>query len=131
MKKSRTLFESFLYAISGILYSVRTQRNMRIHFLAAVLVTAAGKFIGLNSMEFVAVIFATSLVIITEMVNTALETVVDMITEKYHPLARIAKNVAAGAVLMAVLNAVIIGYLIFFARVQPLLLELQRLLSGR
>ncbi|MDN5330983.1 MAG: diacylglycerol kinase [Tepidanaerobacteraceae bacterium] len=131
MKKSRTLFESFIYAISGVIYSLKTQRNMRIHFLAALLVMILSKYLELEEMEMVAVVFATALVIIAEMINTALETAVDMITEKFHPLARIAKNVAAGAVLVAVLNALIIGYLIFFDKLFNFILEMQRLLFGR
>jgi diacylglycerol kinase (ATP) len=131
MKKSRTLFESFIYAISGVIYSLKTQRNMRIHFLAALLVMILSKYLDLKEMEMVAVIFATALVIIAEMINTAVETAVDMITDKFHPLARIAKNVAAGAVLVAVLNAIIIGYVIFFDELYNLLLGIQRLIFGR
>ncbi|KXG78508.1 Undecaprenol kinase [Fervidicola ferrireducens] len=131
MKKSRTLFESFIYAISGVIYSLKTQRNMRIHFLAALLVMIFSKYLNLEEMEMVAVVFATALVIIAEMINTAVETAVDMITEKFHPLARIAKNVAAGAVLVAVLNAIIIGYVIFFDELYNLLLGIQRLILGR
>ncbi|TYP54971.1 diacylglycerol kinase [Thermosediminibacter litoriperuensis] len=131
MKKARTLLESFVYAVSGVLYSLKTQRNLRIHFLTAFLVMAASRYFGLSPLELAAVFFAVSLVIITEMINTAVETTVDMITERYHPLARIAKNVAAGAVLVAALNAVVIGYLIFFDRIRPLLFPLQKALFGR
>jgi diacylglycerol kinase (ATP) len=130
MKKSRTLFESFIYAISGVIYSLKTQRNMRIHFLAALLVMILSKYLDLEEMEMVAVVFATALVIIAEMINTAVETAVDMITEKFHPLARIAKNVAAGAVLVAVLNAIIIGYVIFFDKLYNLFLGIQKLIFG-
>lgn len=130
MKKSRTLFESFIYAISGVIYSLKTQRNMRIHFLAALLVMILSKYLDLEEMEMVAVVFATALVIIAEMINTAVETAVDMITDKFHPLARIAKNVAAGAVLVAVLNAIIIGYVIFFDKLYNLFLGIQKLIFG-
>ncbi|ADL07684.1 diacylglycerol kinase [Thermosediminibacter oceani] len=131
MKKARTLLESFFYAVSGVLYSLKTQRNLRLHFFAAFLVMAASRYLGLNHLELAAVFFAVSLVIVTEMINTAVETTVDMITETYHPLARISKNVAAGAVLVAALNAVVIGYLIFFNRIRPLMTALQKVLFGR
>jgi diacylglycerol kinase (ATP) len=113
MKKSRNLFESFGYAISGVIYTLKTQRNMRIHFFIAVLITATSKYLELETFELLAVLFAISLVMITEMINTAVESVVDMFTEKYHPLAETAKNVAAGAVLIAAINALVVGYIVF------------------
>ncbi|MCR4429852.1 MAG: diacylglycerol kinase [Tepidanaerobacteraceae bacterium] len=116
MKKSRTLLESFNYAIAGIMYSFNTQRNVRIHFLMAALVLAVSPFFSLSAFELMIVIFTIAMVIITEMINTAIENTVDMVTEKYHPLAEIAKNVAAGAVLIATLNALAVAYLIFFRR---------------
>lgn len=127
MKKSRTLMESFAYAISGIIYSFRTQRNLKIHFFAAFLAMAMSWYFGLTSLEVAVVVLAASSVIIAEMINTAIETTVDMITGKYHPLAKIAKNVAAGAVLVAAMSAVVIGCLIFFDRIKPLI----RVLFGR
>ncbi|MCF6095920.1 diacylglycerol kinase [Thermovorax subterraneus] len=131
MKKSRTLFESFLYAISGVVYSLKTQRNMRIHFMAALIVMVLSKYLGLKEMEMVAVIFAAALVIIAEMINTAVETAVDMITDKFHPMARIAKNVAAGAVLVAALNALVVGYMVFSDKLYDLLIGIQSLIFGR
>lgn len=113
MKKSRNLLESFGYAISGIFYALRTQRNLRIHVIVSLLVAATSKILNLETYELLAVFFAIALVMIAEMLNTAMESVVDMFTEKYHPLAETAKNVAAGAVLIAALNAVVIGYIVF------------------
>lgn len=116
MKKSRTLLESFNYAISGIIYSLKTQRNVRIHFFMAFLVLAASSFFDFSAVELLMIFFTIALVIITEMINTAIETTIDLVTEKYHPLAEIAKNVAAGAVLVASLNALAVGYIIFYRR---------------
>jgi diacylglycerol kinase (ATP) len=120
MKKSRSVIESFNYAISGIIYALKTQRNMRIHAVVAILVLAVSSFFNFSSVELLVILFAIALVIITEMINTAIESVVDLVTEEYHALAKIAKNVAAGAVMIAAVNAVGVGYLIFYRRVDYL-----------
>jgi diacylglycerol kinase (ATP) len=116
MKKSRTLLESFNYAVSGTIYSFKTQRNIRIHFLTGLTVLLSSYFFDFSAVELLIIFFTIALVIITEMINTAIETTIDLVTEKYHPLAEIAKNVAAGAVLVSALNAVVVGYLIFYKR---------------
>lgn len=116
MRRARTLIESFNYAVSGIIYALKTQRNLRIHFLAAILVLMTSSFFDFSKEEILLIFFAIALVIITELVNTAIESTVDLVTSEYHPLAKIAKNVAAGAVLIAAINSVVIGYLIFYKR---------------
>lgn len=118
MKKSRTLIESFNYAIDGIIYSIKTQRNIRIHLLAAFLVMVACLFFNFSTIEFLLIFFTIALVIMAEMINTAIEATVDLVTEKYHPLAKVAKNVAAGAVLVSALNALVVGYLLFYRRLE-------------
>lgn len=87
---------------------------MQFHFLMLVLVLASGLLLGLDTQDMLSLLFCISLVIVTEMINTAVETVVDMITQAYHPLAKLAKDVAAGSVLVASANATIAGLLIFF-----------------
>lgn len=109
----RRLMQSFRYAVEGIGYTLQTQRNMRIHAVAAFLVIGLGGYLGLSRMEWVAIVFAVSLVLVLEMLNTAIENTIDLVTTKYHPLAKIAKNVAAGAVLVAAGNAIVVGLLIF------------------
>ena len=98
MKRSRTLLESFMYAISGILYTLRTQRNIRIHFLTTILVLLLSWLMNLRALELLLVIVAITLVIVAEMINTAIETVVDMYTKEYHPLAEVAKNEGRGCI---------------------------------
>lgn len=120
MKRARTIIESFNYAISGIIYALRTQRNMKIHFITAIFVIIASSFFDFTTVELLAIFFAIALVIISEMVNTAIETTVDLVTSKYHPLAKIAKNVAAAAVLIAAVNSLIVGYLIFYHRFEKM-----------
>lgn len=116
----RKLIESFNYAISGVIYTLKTQRNMKIHFGVAILVLAVSLFMDLSRFELLLLFFTISLVLVTEMINTSLEAAIDLITESYHPLAKTAKNVAAGAVLISALNAIIVAYLLFFDRLYPL-----------
>lgn len=121
MKKARTLAESFFYAISGILYAFKTQRNIKIHFMVAILIIIISFLLKLNTIELLIVFLTIAMVLTAEMINTAIEAVVDMFTQEYHPLGRVAKNVAAGAVLISALNAVIVGYLIFYKKIAVLL----------
>lgn len=115
--RSRSLLWSFNYAIEGIVYALRTQRNMRLHAAAAIVVLAASLFFRIGRLEFISIIFAVSFVFVTELANTALEAAVDVATQSFDPLAKVAKDVAAGAVFVASVNAVVIGYIVFFARI--------------
>ena len=105
----------FRYAQDGILHCVRTQKHMRMHFFVVVGVLLGGFLFDLDNRDLLTLLFAITLVIITEMLNTSIEGVVDMVTENYSPVAKIAKDVAAGAVLLAALNAIIAGIVIFCA----------------
>lgn len=116
----RRLIESFNNAISGVLHSLKTQRNMKIHFAVAIAVLIASLFMDFSRLELLLLFFTISLVLITEMINTSIEATIDLITDKYSPLAKIVKNVAAGAVLISALNALIVAYLLFFDRLNPL-----------
>jgi diacylglycerol kinase (ATP) len=115
--RSRSLLASFNYAIEGMVYALRTQRNMRLHALAAIIVLAASLFFRIGRFEFIAILFAIAFVFMAELANTALEAAVDVATQSFDPLAKIAKDVAAGAVFIAALNALTIGYIVFFARI--------------
>lgn len=119
--RARSLLDSFNYAFDGVLYAFKTQRNMRLHFLAAAVVLILSLFFKLDKAELMILFLVIALVIVTEMINTAVETVVDLITQELHPMAAIAKNVAAGAVLAAAVVAVVVGYLIFFPKLDPLI----------
>jgi diacylglycerol kinase (ATP) len=114
--KKRTLVESFNNAIDGIIYVLKTQRNMRIHFLVGFVVLLLSLLFKLSKLEFLAIFFSIALVLIAELLNTSIEVTIDLTTDDHHKLARIAKDVAAAAVLVAAINAVFIGYLIFFNR---------------
>ena len=115
--RSRSLLWSFNYAIDGIVYALRTQRNMRIHVAAAVFALALALFLRIERFEFLALLIAIVFVLIAELVNTAIEAAVDIATSSPDPNAKIAKDVAAGAVFVAAINAVVTGYIVFVARV--------------
>jgi diacylglycerol kinase (ATP) len=123
--RSKRPIDSVHFALQGVLQGVRAQRHLRFHFVAALLALLAGALMGLSRAELLVLLFAITLVIIAELFNTAIEAVVDLITTAYHPLAKHAKDVAAGAVLIAALNAVVVGLLLFVdvERIQALLLK--------
>jgi diacylglycerol kinase len=100
---------SFHYAFQGLGYAIRTQRNMRIHLSVAIVVILAGLFFHISALEFAILFIAITAVFIAEMFNTVLELCVDLASPTYHPLAKIAKDVAAGAVLANALLSILIG----------------------
>lgn len=108
-------FKSFTYAFEGISTAVK-QQNMKFHLLSAVVVLIAGFLTGLSVIEWCVIIAVIAIVISLEMVNTAIEALVDLASPKLHPLAKVAKDVAAGAVLVFAIASVIIGGLIFFPK---------------
>lgn len=114
--KYRNALTGFKYAQEGILHVFRTQPHMRYHFLTMTAVLFAGLLMNLDSHDMLSLLFAGTLVMVAEMINTAIEKVVDMVTENYSPVAKLAKDVAAGAVLLAAMNALIAGVLIFFGQ---------------
>ena len=107
-----SLTQSFRCAFTGLEYTVRTQRNARIHVSIAVLAVIAGLVLDLPGSDWAIIGLTMGFVFVAEMFNTVMETVVDLATEEYHPLARQAKDVAAGAVLIAAITAVAVGILI-------------------
>lgn len=115
MKKQRKnpLSKSFGYAFEGILTGIRKERNMRIHCAAIILVTGAGTLFGITPTEWCICLVLFALVAGLELVNTAVESVVDLVTEEKKPLAKTAKDTAAGAVLFAAVISVFTGCIIF------------------
>ncbi len=108
-----SVLESFNNAIEGVVHVLRTQRNMRIHFAIAVAVLATAAAVGVSKIELVALLLAIAFVLVAEMINTAVESAIDVSTTAFDPIAKLAKDIAAGAVLIASVNAVAIGYLVF------------------
>lgn len=103
---------SFEHAYRGMISAVRTQRNMRFHVVVAVLVLVASLLVGVSKLELAVLVLTILLVLVTELFNTAMEFVVDLATKEYHPLAKLAKDISAGAVLVSSVGAVLVGYLI-------------------
>jgi diacylglycerol kinase (ATP) len=112
-RRAPSVQESFNFAFEGIIHVLRTQRNMRIHFAIASVVLIAAVWTGVDRIELIALLLAISFVLIAEMINSALEAGIDVATTSFDPLAKLAKDIAAGAVLLATVNAVAIGYLVF------------------
>ena len=112
MKPSRWI-ESVNCAIEGILLTARTQRHMRWHFLSAAVVLFAALFFKIPANDFLLLTLAITIVLFAEIINTAVEVVVDLVSPDFHPLAKKAKDVAAGAVLLASCGAAVVGYAVF------------------
>ena len=118
--KIKKMVESFNYAINGIIETVRTQRNMKIHIFAALFVLLACFLFDVSKIEFLILAITITLVLGAEIINTAIEATIDMSTNHYHPLAKIAKNASAGAVLVTAVNALLVGYIIFWDKISNL-----------
>src|SRR4028119_941929 len=121
LKGQQGVGRSFEHAYRGIVSAVRTQRNMRFHVFAAVAVLVLSLLVGVSELELALLVLTILVVFVTEMINTAMEFVVDLVTSEYHPLARLAKDVSAGAVLVSSVGAVLIGYLVLADNLGPLL----------
>lgn len=122
---------SFTWAFEGIVYVLRTQRNMRIHMGAGFIALVLALLLGVTRLEFIAVLGAVSLVLIAEMFNTAIEAAIDALVTHYHPLVKVAKDVSAGAVLVATANALAVAYLVFYNRITDPTQELVGQLKGK
>lgn len=115
--KNKKLINSFKYAFKGIVSSIKSERNMKIHFTMMILVIIAGILLNISMWEWITCFILFGLVISLEMVNTAIETVVDIVSPKYNFQAGQAKDIAAGAVLVNAIVAVIVGLLIFLPKI--------------
>ena len=121
MKKAGSFWESFGYAREGLKHCVMAERNFRIHMVMGVIAFCLGAVLKLSPAELAILLLLIGLVLISEMLNTALENLVDLCTEEYHPLAKVVKDVAAGAVLLLCIVAVIVGIVIFVPHILELL----------
>lgn len=114
--ESPSVIQSFNYAFEGVIWVLRTQRNMRIHFGIATIVLVVAFAYDVTRLELIALLLAITFVLIAEMVNTAIEAAADIATTSFDPLAKIAKDISAGAVLLATMTAVVVGYLVLADR---------------
>jgi len=116
-RRAPTLLDSFNYAFEGIIHVLRTQRNLRIHFAIAFAVLILALVVNVTKLELIALLISVAFVLIAEMLNTAIEAAIDIATTSFDPMAKLAKDIAAGAVLIASANAVVVGYLVFAGKV--------------
>jgi diacylglycerol kinase (ATP) len=112
-QRSPSLLQSFNFATEGVIHALRTQRNLWIHFGIAVAVLVAALAFGVSRIELMLLLIAITFVLVAELVNTAIEAAVDVASTSFDPMAKLAKDIAAGAVLIAALNAVAVGYFVF------------------
>src|SRR5437764_5346039 len=116
-RRAPTVFDSFNYAAEGIIHVLRSQRNMRIHFAVAFVVLIAALVVNVTKLELIALLISITFVLIAEMLNSGVEAAIDIATTSFDPMAKLAKDIAAGAVLIAAENAVVVGYLVFAGKV--------------
>ena len=117
MRKMKKIRNSFKYAIEGIWTSFKTERNMKIHIFIMILVIIAGIILKINKSEWIICIILFAIVIGSELFNTSIETIVDIVMPEKNEKAKIAKDVSAGAVLVVAIGAAIIGLVIFVPRI--------------
>src|SRR6059036_1139327 len=111
--RAPSLIDSFNYAFEGIIHVLRTQRNLRIHFGVAIVVIAAAAAVGVDRLSMIALLIVIAFVLVAEMINSAIEGAIDVSTTSFDPNAKLAKDIAAGAVLIASVTAIGVGYLVF------------------
>lgn len=119
--RKNPLYKSFGYAFQGIFACIRKERNIKIHLTMTMLVILAGILLKISVTEWLICLLLFALVLSLELVNTAIEACVDLVTEEKKPLAKLAKDTAAGAVLVASIFAAVIGLLIFIPRLCDIL----------
>lgn len=116
-RRPPTVLDSFNFAFEGIIHVLRTQRNMRIHFGVAFVVLVMALVVNVTKLELIALLISIAFVLIAEMLNSGIEAAIDIATTSFDPMAKIAKDIAAGAVLIATVNAILVGYLVFAGKV--------------
>ncbi|MDP4083473.1 MAG: diacylglycerol kinase family protein [Bacillota bacterium] len=117
-KKSKVpLWKSFHFAIEGINHALRNERNIRIHLFISVLVILGSIYFSITIVEWILVLFAIGGMLALELINTAIERIVDLVTADIHPLAKQAKDLAASAVFLYATFSIVIGFIIFLPRV--------------
>lgn len=129
MNALRKWLNGFRYAYDGLKYSLATQRNLKFHFFAAFVVLIAALYLHLTKMEILFLLLSITLVIVTELVNTAIEKAVDLASPGIHPLAKIAKDVAAASVLVTAAFAAVTGMIVFYDPIDRYFLRLRQTVS--
>jgi len=112
LHKRRDLLQPFKVALNGVVHTFRTQRHLRMHIFVVLAVVVIGIYLDFRARELMVLLFTITLVLVAEMFNSAIEVTVDLVQPEYHPLAKFAKDISAGAVLITTVLALVIGSLI-------------------
>lgn len=120
-ERDRRIIDSFNFAIEGLIEALRNEKHMKVHVLCAIVIVVLAIFTNASKIEILIISLSVSFVIITELINTSVEALVDLISPERHPLAKLGKDVAAGAVLVATINALCVGYLLFYDKMLDIL----------
>ena len=115
--KNKNFFEALKNSLSGLFYAVKEQKNLKIQLIIAFLVIIFSIILKINKIEIIFICMSICFVIFAEVVNTAIEKTVDLVTEEYNEKAKIAKDVAAGAVIISSINAIVVGIIVFFGKI--------------
>lgn len=121
VRRARSVAQSFRFAGEGLVWALRSQRNLRIHFFLAILVLLLAAVVQLRRLQLAVLTLTIIVVLVAELLNTAVEAATDLLSPEYDEVARIAKDVAAGAVLVSAVGAVVVGVLLFY---EPLMVAL-------
>lgn len=116
-KGIKKLINSFKYPIKGLKYAYRNEQNLAVDIGVSIIVLIAGIIFKLSLVEWIIIIFLIGIVISLELINTSIEAVVDLVTEEYHPLAKVAKDTSASAVFIIAIVSAIIGIIIFMPKI--------------
>lgn len=108
-----SLARSFLFALEGLIYVIKNERNIKIHFTLAVIIMGVSYWFQITKLEWIILFLLIGGMIVIEIINTAIENVVDLVTNEYHPLAKIAKDVAAAAALVYAVMSLLIGIILY------------------
>src|SRR6266511_2929849 len=130
-RQTLSIVESFNYAFEGVIHVLRTQRNMRVHVAIATGVLIAALALGVSKLELIALLLSIAFVLIAEMINSAIEGAIDVSTTSFDPMAKLAQDIAAGAVLIASVNAIAVGDLVFSGAIADRSSRLLNRLSSR
>lgn len=115
--KNKNFFEALKNSISGLVYAISEQKNLKIQFFIAIIVIIFSIILQINKIEMLFVCISIFFVIFAEVVNTSIEKTVDLVTEEYNEKAKVAKDIAAGAVIIASLNAIVVGIVVFWEKI--------------
>ena len=116
-QECKKLINSFKYAIEGFISSFKTERNMKIHILAMIIVILLGIYLKISSGEWCIIAITIAVVLSGELFNTAIETIVDMVSPEKNPKAKLAKDISAAAVLTLAIGAIVVGVIIFIPKI--------------